>query len=353
MFPPDHFTSDPDWEAYATKHGCPLPSNNTCPPLSEPIEPLHFDVIQARANQAEDDIEWSTAHPLESVGYVAILTTIKVRDGADVSIRISHPNTTRLRQKQPTAPLPLLFVTHGGGWLQGTHISEEAWLLWHLYKHFELAVVSVEYRLAPEYTFPVWIEDSWDVLENLLCSEKSQISTLEVDLDLQKVFLAGSSSGAGISAALSQMCRDKNIPISGVILNVPVVCDYRHFPAGYSAEGQIGSYRQAVETYSSGAMVMVWNTIQPSELSGADSMVSPLLGDLSDLPRHMVFVAGQDALRDEGIAYATKLKEAGVSVQLEIFKGVPHHFAQIFELEATARFQKIFREALEDWLKSE
>ncbi|PVH87526.1 hypothetical protein DL98DRAFT_649167 [Cadophora sp. DSE1049] len=344
----DYFTSDPDWEAYATKHGCPQPSNNTGPLSSEPIEPLNFDIIQARAGQAEDDIEWAESHPLESVGYTANLTTVKVRDGADISVRISHPTSTRLRQKRVTVPLPVLFVTHGGGWMQGTHLSEEAWLLWHLYEHFELVVVSVEYRLAPEHKYPVWIEDSWDVLETLLSSKNFIFSDLDVELDLKKVFLAGSSSGAGISAVLSQMCRDRHMTISGAIPNVPVVCDYRHFPAEYTTEGQISSYRQAVETYSSGAMVMVWNMTQPSELSGSNPMISPLLGDFSNLPQHVVFVAGQDALRDEGIAYATKLNKAGVPVKLEVYKGVPHHFAQISKLTAAARFQKSFRETLEE-----
>ncbi|KAH7410916.1 Alpha/beta hydrolase fold-3 [Cadophora sp. MPI-SDFR-AT-0126] len=237
--------------------------------------------------------------------------------------------------------------------MQGTHLSEEAWLLWHLYEHFELVVVSVEYRLAPGHKFPVWIEDSWDVLETLFSSKNPVLSGLDIELDLTRVFLAGSSSGAGISAVLSQLCRDKGISISGVILNVPVVCDYRHFPAKYAAKGHISSYRQAVETYSSGAMVMVWNTTQPSESSGTDPIASPLLGDLTNLPRHVVFVAGQDALHDEGIAYAAKLKEAGVPVKIEVFKGVPHHFAQIPELTVTTRFQKSFRETLEEWLKPE
>ncbi|KAH7354851.1 alpha/beta hydrolase fold-domain-containing protein, partial [Rhexocercosporidium sp. MPI-PUGE-AT-0058] len=290
------------------------------------------------------------AHPPESVGYVAHLATIKVRDGAEISVRISHPTSGRLQEKGVTSPLPVLFVTHGGGCLQGTHLSEEAWLYWHLYEDFELVIVSVEYRLAPEHKFPVWIEDSWDVLETLLSSKKSVFSDLDVEMDIKKVLLAGSSSGAGISAVLSQMCRDKGILLSGIILNVPVVCDYRHFPAQHKSEGQISSYRQAVETFGSGAMVMVWNVTQPSELSGLDSKVSPLLGDLSNLPRHLVFVAGQDALRDEGVAYATKLRENGVEVELKVFSGVPHHFAQISELKATARFQKILRETLARWL---
>ncbi|KAG4439590.1 hypothetical protein IFR05_004938 [Cadophora sp. M221] len=350
MTSPDYFTSDPDWEAYATKNSFPLPSNNTDPPSSEPIEPLDFDIEQARASQAEEDLEWAKSHPLESVGYVAHLTTIKVRDGSEISVRISHPTSARLQQKGIANPLPVVFVTHGGGWQQGTHLSEEAWLYWHLYEHFEITIVSVEYRLAPEHQFPVWIEDSWDILKTLLSPEKSIFSDLDVDLDLKNLCLAGSSSGAGISAVLSQMCRDKAIPISGVILNVPVVCDYRHFPVRYRDKDQNSSYRQAVETFSSGAMVMVWNITQLSDSTGSDPNVSPLLGDLSNLPRHLIFVAGQDALRDEGIAYAIKLRENEVEVELEVFNGVPHNFAQISELKATARFQRMFRETLARWL---
>lgn len=84
MTSPDYFTSNPDWEAYATKNGYPLPSNNAGPPSSETIEPLDFDIAQARAGEVEEDLEWAEAHPLESVGYVAHLTMIKVRDGAEI-----------------------------------------------------------------------------------------------------------------------------------------------------------------------------------------------------------------------------------------------------------------------------
>jgi acetyl esterase len=346
---PDHFTSDPDWEAFASKHGYPYPSN-TSPPSLEPIQPLGMNITAARTSQALSDAEWAAAHPLEAVGYVARLTTMKVRDGTDISVKISYPGCTHLREKGKTA-LPVLFVTHGGGWVQGTHVSEEAWLLWPLYEHFELVIVSVEYRLAPEHQYPVWIEDSWDVLENLFSPDGSSFSNLDVELDLQRVMLAGSSSGAGISAVLSQMCRDGGIPISGVVLNVPVLCDYRHFPAEYAGEGHLSSYTQCVETFSSGAMVWVWNLVHPSQSSGSDPKVSPLLGDCANLPRHLIFVAGQDALRDEGIAYANKLEESGVPVELEVYNGVPHNFAHFSELKETIRFRENFMAALGRWLR--
>lgn len=349
MSSPDYFSSDPDWEAFASKEGYPLPSNTT-PPFLDEIEPMEMDAKAARAGQAISDEEWSATHPLEAVGYVSRLTTIKVRDGTEVSVKISYPSSARLRAKGKTA-LPVLFVSHGGGWVQGTHISEEAWVLWPLYEHFELVIVSVEYRLAPEHQYPVWIEDSWDALSKLFSPNESIFSGLDVELDLKTVILAGSSSGGGISAVLSQMCRNKGIPISGVILNVPVLCDYRHFPPNYASDGHPSSYRQCADTFSSGAMIWVWNQVLPSPTSGSDPRASPLLGDCANLPRHLIFVAGQDALRDEGIAYAANLKESGVPVELKIYKGVPHHFAQISELTVTTRFREDLKAALGQWLR--
>ena len=85
--------------------------------------------------------------------------TVKVRDGASIRVKVSCPNESRL-QASSNAALPVLFVTHGGGWVSGSHILEEAWLLWLLYMLFNIVIVSVEYRLAAESKFPVWIEDS-------------------------------------------------------------------------------------------------------------------------------------------------------------------------------------------------
>jgi acetyl esterase len=347
---PDYFTSDPDWESFATEHGYPCPSK-TSPPTTEPIQPLEIDITAARAGQALSDAEWAAAHPPEAVGYRARLTTVKARDGDDISVKISYPKSTSPSEKGESA-LPVLFVTHGGGWMQGSHTSEEEWLLWSLYGHFKLVTVSVEYRLAPENKFPTWIQDSWDVLERLLSPDESIFSNLEVELDRHRVILAGSSSGAGISAVLSQMCRDRRLPISGVVLNVPVLCDYRHFPTEYASESDINSYAQCVETFSSGAMVGVWNLVHPSASSGSDPKASPLLGDCANLPRHLIFVAGQDALRDEGIAYASKLEQSGVPVELEVYRGVPHNFAQFPDLKAAVRFRENLRSHMEEWLKA-
>ncbi|KAL2070669.1 hypothetical protein VTL71DRAFT_13695 [Oculimacula yallundae] len=370
--PPDYFTSSSSWEAYSLENNQPLPpktqvATQSTSPSPVTIPPLDFSIPDARTQQTCSDTEWTLTHPLSSIGYVEHLGSISVRDGASISVRITHPAISRLAQskravKEGEKPrLPVLFMSHGGGWVQGTHLSEEAWMGWHLCEKLDLVVVSVEYRLAPEHRFPVWIEDSWDVLEVLLglkspstasetvAATENVFANLDVELDLKKLFLAGSSSGAGISAVLSQMCRDRGIAISGVILNVPVVCDYRHFPS--STPQPPFSYIQAIPTFSSSAMVMVWNTILPSPEEGTDPKASPLLGDLKGLPRHLVTIAGQDALRDEGVAYVEKLRESGVYVEGEVFSGVPHHFAMIEELEETGRWRTLLRETLGRWVR--
>jgi acetyl esterase/lipase len=97
-------------------------------------------------------------------------------------------------------------------------------------------------------------------------------------------------------------------------------------------------------------MRAIWDLLIPSATAGSDPFVSPLLGDVTGLPRHSIFVAGQDPLRDEGLAYARKLTNNGVPVQLYVYQGVPHTFAELWELEATQRFWRDLRSAVADWL---
>jgi acetyl esterase/lipase len=313
-----------------------------------------------RASQLVEEGDWARTHPLSSVGYESRTTTVKVRDGAEISVKVSWPDSARIHARQrDTLSLPVLFVTHGGGWIKGTHITEEAWLLWPLYEHFDFVVVSVEYRVGPEHEFPAWMEDSWDVLEMIPKRPDTFVNhtASSVAIDPSRIILAGSSAGGGTTAWLSQRCRERSpsIPISGVILNVAITCDYRHFPAHEFPDLAHGrtttSYHQCTDAYlSSGVMRAIWDLLIPSATAGSDPFVSPLLGDVTGLPRHAIFVAGQDPLRDEGLAYARKLANSGVPVQLQVYPGVPHTFAEMWELAATQRFWRDLRTAVADWL---
>jgi acetyl esterase len=345
----EYFKFDPDWESYASKNGFPIPLNEQPPP--DPITPVEMNFAAARAFQAKKDAKWDADNPLEDVGFRSQLLSVAVRDGAHVSVKISCPDEARLKAAgNGDAPLPVLFVTHGGGWVSGSHISEETSVLRPLYKDFNIIVVSVEYRLAPEHKFPVWIDDSWDVLEKLLSNPTPFVSSLGVACNLQKLVLVGSSSGAAITATLSHECRDKGVRIAGVVLINPVLCDYRHFPS----EGKISeSYLQCTQTFlGSCQMATLWNTVLPSAISGNSPRASPLLGETRDLPPHLIFVAGRDSLRDEGIAYARKLESASVPVELSIYQGVPHGFYMYAELKCSSRFREDLKTGIREWVPS-
>jgi acetyl esterase len=280
-----------------------------------PYPAVSLDISGDREAQKISEGEWETLHPLRNVGYQARSERVKVRDGGYVWIKICR--STRVG---PGEKLPLIFVTHGGGWVQGPPITEEAWLLWPLLQGFDLVTVSVDYRLAPEYTYPTFINDCWDALKDLVGRSD------ELGFDPQKVILAGSSAGACIATSLAQQARDCSLPIRGVIANVPITCDPRHFP---KEEFEYTSYDQCQGTlFSSGEMEAMWKLVVPGNDDGKNPLVSPLLGDLKGLPPHAIFVAGQDPLRDEGIAYYKTLKMAGVGAAIHVYQGVPHTFAE-------------------------
>lgn len=356
--------SDADWVAYAIKHDINLPSE-TEPVRFEDIRPAPFDPIQSRQAEHTTQQQWSRDHPLSSVGYTSRELTVQVRDGAQIPVKVSWPQQVKAstdidKSKGSTipaaTPLPMLFVTHGGGWIQGTHAGEERWLLWPLYEAYDMVVVSVEYRLAPEQKFPRWIDDSWDVLRHLLTNPEDFVADSKLTPDLRNIILAGSSTGACIAAVLSQRCRDEGIAVGGVILNVPVLCDYRHLPLDKLRElndGRSMSYEQCTDTLlSAGAMKAVWNIAIDEETSRdvlSRTLVSPLHGKLQGLPPHLLFVAGQDPLRDEAILYARRLADSGVSVELTTYPGLPHTFGEMHELEATRKFWVGLRQAVREF----
>lgn len=150
----DYFALDPDWKAFAEKNGLPVPSNDI--PGPGRVEPLDIDFSQFRPQQEEADAEWAAKHPFDSVGYTSQTKHFEIRGGAQISVKVSYPTSERLEKKGYSLPckLPVLFATHGGGWVSGSHVSEEIWSLWRLFADLDIVTISVEYRLAPENQFP-------------------------------------------------------------------------------------------------------------------------------------------------------------------------------------------------------
>ena len=211
---------------------------------------------------------------------------------------------------------PLVVFFHGGGWVIGSIESHDATCR-ALASASGCAVASVEYRLAPESAFPAAPEDCYAA--TLWLAENAA----ELGVDGERLAVAGDSAGGNLAAVVSLMARDRGGPrISYQVLIYPAV----------DVEGDYPSRTENAEGYFLTARAMRWfygHYIQ-DESHAKDTLASPLLADdHSGLPPAIVITAGYDPLRDEGEAYAEKLREAGVEVKVSRNEGMIHGFASM------------------------
>jgi len=200
----------------------------------------------------------------------------------------------RLYSPAPDRELPVLLYMHGGGWVVGdvdTHDSTCRALA----RRARCDVVSLDYRLAPENPFPAAVEDAWSAVE-------------WVAARYRKLAVAGDSSGGNLAAVMALRARDRGVPIAAQVLIYPVTdCD----------QGTT-SYREAATGYglTSESMGWYWDQYIPDHRQRAHPDASPLrASDHSGLAPALIITCGLDPLATEGVAYADKLKAAGVRVE--------------------------------------
>ncbi|MEJ8282009.1 alpha/beta hydrolase [Pseudonocardia spirodelae] len=227
--------------------------------------------------------------------------TVPVADGT-IGVRILAPEN----------PRSVIVYYHGGGWVIGT-IDEFETLARHLVARTGATVVLVDYRLAPEHRYPVAVEDSWAALRWTV----AHLAGAGPDLPL---VVAGDSAGGNIAAIMAQRAKAEGGPrIDLQVLVYPVT----------DADLDNASYTDPANQLmlSRDSMVWFWDHYAPDVASRARPDASPLrAGDLSGLPPAVVLTAEHDVLRDEGEAYAEKLRAAGVPVRSRRFAGQMHGF---------------------------
>ena len=230
------------------------------------------------------------------------------KDGNSVPVRLYRPD-----RLSPDAKLPALLYAHGGGWVFGNLDSHDV-LCAQLAIEAGIAVMAVDYRLAPEARFPAAFDDVVSGLQWLAANGAS------VGVDPNKLAIGGDSAGGNLAAAVSIWARDNKGPkLRMQLLAYPVT----------DIVSRAESYRLFADGYGLNAATMEWfmDHYAPDRKSRDDWRVSPLKAkSLAGLPPALVVTAGYDPLRDEGRAYAWRLQQEGTVADLVEFGGMLHGF---------------------------
>ncbi|WP_043719572.1 alpha/beta hydrolase [Kutzneria sp. 744] len=234
-----------------------------------------------------------------------------------VPVRITRPVGA-------TGPLPVVIYIHGAGWVFGNAHTHDR-LVRELTVKTGAAVVFPDYSLSPEARYPVAINQNYAVAKWVF------EHGAEHNLDAARVAVAGDSVGGNMTAALTLMAKQTGeFSFRQQVLFYPVT------DAAFDTE----SYREFAEGYflRRDAMQWFWDQYTTDEAQRAEITASPLratVDQLRDLPPALVITGEADVLRDEGEAYAAKLREAGVPVTAVRFGGIIHDFVMLNALRGT------------------
>ncbi|MEU9689054.1 alpha/beta hydrolase [Amycolatopsis japonica] len=238
------------------------------------------------------------------------------------------PSGVRVRIYLPeaTAPVPAFVWIHGGGWTIGS-IDENEVASRAVCNAAGVAVVAVDYRLAPEHPYPAAPDDCYAVVEWLAAGGAGP------SVDGARIAIGGESAGGNLSTVVSMMSRDRGgPPLAAQVLICPVFGhpddgfrSYVDFAEGFGMTA--GAMRFFFEQYVS----------DPAQLN--DPYLLPLRADdLTRLPPALVLTAEYDVLRDEGEEFARRLTDAGTQVEMTRYSGQIHGFYGLYtDLPASPR----------------
>lgn len=216
----------------------------------------------------------------------------------------------------PEDPAATIVWVHGGGWVICDLESHDP-MCRLLANSSGCRVISLDYRLAPEHPFPAPLEDSWDALLGVARKHSDQ-----------PLIIGGDSAGGNIAAVCAVRARDRGGPELAMQVLIYPVTDSDMTRASYAQHGS------GNETFlKRGEMAWFWNHYIADPIDRRNSEASPLRArDLSGLPPAIVLTAEYDPLRDEGIEYAQRLRDAGVPTSHHHYDDMIHAFFSLINL---------------------
>ncbi|MFJ8978131.1 alpha/beta hydrolase [Streptomyces sp. NPDC102282] len=277
--------------------------------------PYLFQIPVADGRKAVDDVQSDEGVDLPAVDEEWI--TVDGGTAGDVRARLVRPRGV-------TGPLPVVLYLHGAGWVFGNAHTHDR-LVRELAVATGAAVVFPEYDLSPEARYPVAIEQNYGVARWI--TREGHLK----GLDGGRIAVAGDSVGGNMTAALTLMAKERgDVSFAHQVLFYPVT------DASFDTE----SYERFAEGYflRRDAMRWFWDQYTTDGTERARITASPLrasLDELTGLPPALVITAEADVLRDEGEAYAAKLRAAGVPVTALRVAGTIHDFVMLNALRGT------------------
>ena len=289
----------------------------TCGPLDEMLAetPGGFNAIkhirERRQKLEEQQQKWAKDQPPNENVVTEDREIPGLEDAPPVGVRIYHPKTA-------SCILPGIFFIHGGGMIMGS-VEGENLKATELCESIQAVVVSVEYRLAPEYPHPAPVQDCYAALKWMAQNAE------ELAFDVDRLAVVGGSAGGGLTIATTMMARDMGFPrICFQMPLYPMIDDRNETPSSYEImdvgiwdrEGNI----EAWEWYLGG--------------NPADDYAAPARAEnLAGLPPTFIDVGELDLFRDEDIQFAARLIQAGVPTELHVYPGA-YHASEVFAPEA-------------------
>jgi acetyl esterase/lipase len=223
-------------------------------------------------------------------------------------------------------PVPCLYYIHGGGMIVGTNRTGLPAMLGRA-QDLGAAVISVDYRLAPETPHPGPVEDCYAGLAWTVAN------AAELGIDPARVIVGGPSAGGGLSAGVALLARDRGAPaLAGQLLICPMLDDRNDTSSSWQMNG-IGNWDRAANEVG-------WTALLGQARGGPD--VSPYAAparaaDLSGLPPTFIDVGSAETFRDEDVAYAMRIWQAGGVAELHVWPGGYHGFSTMVPQAALSR----------------
>jgi acetyl esterase/lipase len=275
--------------------------------------PFIYELTPAEARNVLDDVQ---AAPIDKLPVDDRWITVPAEVG-DVRVRIVTPRDAK-------GTLPAILYMHGGGWVLGNAGTHDR-LVRELAVGTGAAVVFVEYDRSPEAHYPVAIEQGYATAQWIVREGEAN------GLDPERMAVAGESVGGCMTAALALMAHDRG--------DVRFVQHSMWYPVTDAAM-DTGSYEQFAEGYflTSKGMAWFWDAYLPDVERRSEPYASPLRASdeqLAGLPPAFLLVDEADVLRDEGEAYAARLRAAGVDVTTVRYDGITHDFMMLSPLSKT------------------